>query len=263
MNKFVKVFLFFLTVFLLVSCDPNNPSEASDDCTNCEKNDEECVDGDAKCVGFEFIWCTEGVWNQKTCSEYEKCSVEKNGCIAYDPSEEHVCEEEDYGNDDEAVIDCDEENIGKSCSLDSDCGKCMICTTGGKCTKGCIEDSDCTMRTGLKCNRALARCTNVFASTQACGEKNCPTGCCYGEKGLVEVKCLAVAEVGICGSCDQGEIYIPSDSKCVPAVCSTIDNDCPMLNSSSLDQDPACFKCVYGEFICKPDAESTECTDGE
>lgn len=156
--------------------------------------------------------------------------------------------------------DCATQNLGKSCDVDPDCGKCMICTTGGKCNKGCMSNDDCTMATGLRCNKKLARCTNVYASLQACGETKCPEGCCYGEKGLTAVKCQAVPEASKCGKCAQSEIYIPSESKCVSAVCSTITDNCPVLNAASTDPKPACFKCRTGEFICKADAGTSGCS---
>jgi len=138
----------------------------------------------------------------------------------------------------------------------------MICITNGKCAKGCTTNDDCTMSTGLKCNKKLARCTNVFASLQACGETKCPTGCCYGDKGLAGVKCLTTAEASKCGLCPQGEIYIPDDSKCVPAVCSTTTDNCPTLNTGSTSPKPACFACKSGEFICQANTTTSGCSAG-
>jgi len=157
---------------------------------------------------------------------------------------------------------CATSNMGKSCTTDTECGECMICATGGKCVKGCLTNDDCTMSTGLKCNKKLARCTNVFASLQACGETKCPTGCCYGDKGLAGVKCLTTPEASKCGLCAQGEIYIPDDSKCVPAVCSTTTDNCPTLNSGSASPKPSCFKCKSGEFICEADKTTSGCSAG-
>jgi len=174
-------------------------------------------------------------------------------------------DDSDSGNtqpDDGDSGDCDTSNMGKSCTVDTECGKCMICTTGGKCTKGCTVNEDCTMATGLKCNKKLARCTNVFASLQACGETKCPTGCCYGEKGLTEVKCLTTAEASKCGLCAQGEIYIPTDSKCVSAVCSTTTDNCKTLNAGSTSPKPECFECKSGEFICKAKTGTSGCSAG-
>jgi len=187
------------------------------------------------------------------------------------PDETETVVDEEQKNDDEAVSpddedpgesDCATANLGKSCTTDTDCGKCMICITNGKCAKGCTTNEDCTMHTGLKCNKKLARCTNVFASLQACGETKCPTGCCYGDKGLAGVKCLTTAEASKCGLCPQGEIYIPDDSKCVPAVCSTTTDNCPTLNSGSTSPKPACFECKSGEFICQADTTTSGCSAG-
>ena len=154
--------------------------------------------------------------------------------------------DEDPGNNDD---ECDTENIGKNCSLDNQCGDCNICIKG-KCSKGCESDDDCQMYVGLKCNKKLNRCTNVYASLQACGEIKCPTGCCYAEEGMTSVKCLTTPEAATCGLCANGEIYIPSQSMCIPAVCSTSTNNCPTLNAGSTDPDPECFECRSGEFIC-------------
>lgn len=171
-------------------------------------------------------------------------------------------DDSDTAPDDGDSGDCDTSKMGNSCTVDTECGKCMICTTGGKCTKGCTVNEDCTMATGLKCNKKLARCTNVFASLQACGETKCPTGCCYGEKGLTEVKCLTTAEASKCGLCAQGEIYIPTDSKCVSAVCSTTTDNCKTLNAGSTSPKPECFECKSGEFICKAKTGTSGCSAG-
>lgn len=158
--------------------------------------------------------------------------------------------------------DCATDKLGNACTVDTECGKCMICTTGGKCTKGCTVNEDCSMAPGLKCNKKLARCTNVFASNTACGETKCPTGCCYGEKGLTEVKCITTAEASKCGLCPQGEIYISAESKCVSAVCSATTDNCPKLNEASTSPKPACFKCTSGEFICKASTTTSGCSAG-
>jgi len=154
--------------------------------------------------------------------------------------------------------DCDTESVGKNCSLDNECGKCNICVKG-KCATGCSTDDDCKMYTGLKCNKKLYRCTNVYASLQACGETKCPTGCCYAEAGLTAVKCLTTPNASQCGLCANGEIYMPDKSQCVPAVCSTTSDNCESLNSASTDPKPECFECKSGEFICN---EKTNCSSG-
>lgn len=157
---------------------------------------------------------------------------------------------------------CATDSMGKTCTVDKECGACMICTTGGKCTKGCTADADCTMATGLKCNKKLARCTNLYASLQACGEQKCPAGCCYAEKGLTELKCLTTPDASKCGLCPQGEIYISTESKCVSAVCSTTTDNCPTLNAASTSPKPACFECKSGEFICKAKTGTSGCSAG-
>ena len=177
----------------------------------------------------------------------------------------------DTGNDDDAGntgntgdSGCATDNMGKSCATDTECGECMICTKGGKCVKGCTTNDDCTMYSGLRCNKKLARCTNVFASLQACGETKCPTGCCYGEKGLAGVKCLTTAEASKCGLCDQGDIYVPDDvpAKCVPSVCSTTTDNCSTLNAGSTKPPASCFKCKSGEYICEADKSTSGCSAG-
>ncbi len=141
--------------------------------------------------------------------------------------------------------DCDTENIGKQCTTDNECGKCIICS-GGKCIKGCSDDDDCQMSQGLRCNKQLARCLNVFGSMQACNETKCPTGCCYAERGLQGLKCLQEPSPGVCGLCPQGQVY--DGAKCIPAVCSTTTDNCPTLNSH--ETYPVCWECKSGEFIC-------------
>lgn len=160
--------------------------------------------------------------------------------------------------------DCDSKNLGTPCSTDDECGRCMICINngGGKCAKGCTSDADCTMSTGLKCNKKLARCTNIFASLSACNETKCPKGCCHADKGLGGVKCSLDANASVCGLCAQGEIFISEDSKCVPAVCSTSTDNCPSLNTGSTTPPASCFKCKSGEFICEPDTKTSGCSAG-
>lgn len=55
--------------------------------------------------------------------------------------------------------------------------------------------------TELKCNKKLNRCTNVYASLQACGETKCPTGCCYSDVGFTTLRCLTIPEAAKCGLC--------------------------------------------------------------
>ena len=156
---------------------------------------------------------------------------------------------------------CETQNEGLSCTTDSECGACMICVTGGKCAKGCKSDADCTMVPGLKCNTKLARCLNINASNKACIEANCPTGCCYAEKGLSGLKCAAQASPATCGLCANGEIYSPDESKCLPAACSTTTDNCPSLNSSSTNPPSKCFEC-NGEQVCKAKTSTSGCSAG-
>ena len=158
---------------------------------------------------------------------------------------------------------CANDNLGKQCTTDTDCGACMICVTGGKCVKGCTKDEECTM-TGTKCNTKLARCLSIYASSQACSESKCPTGCCYAEKGLTGLKCAtgASATAATCGLCPQNQIYSPTDSKCVDAVCSATTDNCPSLNSGATNPPAKCYACKSGEFICKANTSTSGCSAG-
>ena len=159
--------------------------------------------------------------------------------------------------------ECANENLGKQCATDTECGACMICVTGGKCVKGCTSDTDCTMA-GTKCNTKLARCLSVLASTQACSEANCPAGCCYAEKGLTGLKCAtgANATATTCGLCPQNQVYSPEDSKCIDAVCSTTTDNCPTLNSGATNPPAKCYACKSGEYICKANPSTSGCSAG-
>jgi len=169
----------------------------------------------------------------------------------------------DTDTGDPAEAGCANDNLGKQCTTDGECGACMICVTGGKCVKGCTKDEDCVM-TGTKCNTKLARCVSVFASNKACSEASCPTGCCYAEKGLTGLKCAtgANATAANCGLCAQGEIYSPEDSKCIKAVCSTTTDDCPTLNSGATNPPSKCYECKTGEYVCKAKTSTSGCSAG-
>jgi len=158
---------------------------------------------------------------------------------------------------------CANDNLGKQCTTDGDCGACMICVTGGKCVKGCTKDEDCTL-TGTKCNTKLARCLSVFGSSQACSETKCPAGCCYAGKGLTELKCATgdSATAATCGLCAQGEIYSPEDSKCISAACSTTTDNCPSFNSGATNPPAKCYACKSGEYICKANTSTSGCSAG-
>ncbi len=166
----------------------------------------------------------------------------------------------DTGSGDTIGDGCETENQGRVCATDTECGNCMICTTGGKCSKGCITDADCTMQTGLHCNTKLARCLSIYASNKACSEVNCPTGCCYAEKGLTGLRCASQASPATCGLCAQGEIWSPSDSKCISAVCSATTDNCPSLNIGATNPSAACYKCKSGELICQANTTQSGCS---
>ena len=161
------------------------------------------------------------------------------------------------------VDTCANENLGKQCQTDDECGACMICVTGGKCIKGCTKDEECTLQ-GTKCNKNLARCLSIYASTKACDESHCPTGCCYAEKGLTGLKCAtgANATAATCGLCPQNQIYSPEDSKCVDAVCSATTDNCPSLNSGATNPPAKCYACKSGEYICKANTSTSGCSAG-
>jgi len=201
--------------------------------------------------------------HQDSLSELEDKNYDTNDEVEEIADPDIYTEPDGYTKPDNTTVDedtpddsCDTESIGQNCALDNECGNCNICVSG-KCSKGCEVDADCRMYTGLKCNKKLNRCTNVYASLQACGEIKCPTGCCYAGEGLTSVKCLTTPVAYICGLCANGEIYMPDQSKCIPAVCSATSDNCPTLNSGSIDPAPECFECKSGIFIC----EDTACDD--
>ena len=166
----------------------------------------------------------------------------------------------DTGDTTDPDGECEVSNQGKIYTMDSECGKCMICTTGGKCSKGCTTNEDCTMQTGLYCNTKLARCLSIYASNKACSELNCPTGCCYAEKGLTGLKCATQASPATCGLCAQGEIWSPEDNKCISAVCSSTTDNCPSLNTGATNPPASCYKCKAGELICQANTTQSGCS---
>ena len=151
---------------------------------------------------------------------------------------------------------------GLSCTTDTECGACMICVKGGKCAKGCTTDDECQMQPGLKCNVKLARCVNIYASNKACADTNCPTGCCYAEKGLSGLKCAKEASPATCGLCANGEIYSPEDSKCLTAACSTTTDNCPTINAGATNPPAKCYECKSGELVCKAKTSTSGCSAG-
>lgn len=153
--------------------------------------------------------------------------------------------------------------LGKTCTTDEECGNCLICTKGGKCTQGCTTNEECQqINPGTTCNTKLARCVNAYASAKACSEASCPKGCCYAEKGLSGLKCLATPTAGTCGLCDQGEVYSPDDSKCLSAACSTTTDKCPTFNSNSSNPPAKCYECKAGDLICKANTSTSGCSAG-
>jgi len=242
------LFFSFLILIFSVSCGDIKTTEQ----THQGSLRQRCYD-DGTCN--EGLTCVSDVCVDL--SEIEDKDVGTNDEVEDLDDYDNYTEPDNNTNPDNETVDendpydgCDTESITKNCSLDNECGNCNICVSG-KCSKGCETDNDCKMYTGLKCNKKLNRCTNVYASLQACGETKCPTGCCYAGKGMTSVKCLTTPAAYICGLCANGEIYMPEDSKCIPAVCSTVSDNCPTLNSDSTDIGYGCFECKSGEFICK------------
>ena len=247
--------LFVFTILFSVSCDSglkfNNPNDPNNQTSQKETGE----------LGGEC-------YPNKTCNEGLLCDENSNSCV----------KEEDFANDNDSYTDsdttlnpdsdnepegCADYNIGKLCTTDNECGACMICVTGGKCAKGCTSDADCKI-TGTKCNKKLARCLSIYASNKACSEAACPSGCCYAEKGLTGIKCATGihATPAQCGLCPQNQIYSPEDSKCVNAVCSTITDDCPSINSESVNPPSKCYECKSGEYICKAKTSTSGCSAG-
>ncbi len=142
--------------------------------------------------------------------------------------------------------DCATANLGKNCKTDDECGACLICVNA-KCAEGCQSDSDCSSYSGTTCNKKLARCVNTVASSGACNETNCASGCCYAEKGFTALKCLKPAELAKCGICKQGEVYMDG-KQCVPAACKVGETKCQTYNST--EARAKCYECKQTEYIC-------------
>ena len=178
-------------------------------------------------------------------------------------TDEDTVEVPDETPDETPVDDGCAQTEGLACTTDTECGNCMICVTGGKCAKGCKTDDDCTsLLPGLHCNTKLARCVNTFGSNKACSEASCPTGCCYADKGLSGFKCAKEASPATCGLCQNGEVYSPEDSKCLPAACSSTTDNCPTLNAGSTKPEPKCFECKSGELVCSAKTSTSGCSAG-
>ena len=226
-------------------------SSASDDSGDNSGTSYCSTEGAFRCNGNNMLQkCDYEEWkNFQQCSYDQTCNANKGTC-------------ENNSNGDN-TDECATDNLGKSCTNDSECGTCMICVSGGKCAKGCTSDSDC-LSVGTKCNIKLARCLNIYASNSACSETNCPSGCCYAEKGLTGLKCAtgASATVAVCGLCPQNQIYSPSDSKCLMAACSSTTDDCPSINSGSINPPAKCYTCKVGELLCKANTAMSGCSAG-
>ena len=203
-----------------------------------------------------------------TCNAGLTCDIENNICIRdnstpdddadSDSADDSDTEPEE--NDDDADTDtlpdtdpsgCAYDRQGNTCTTDKECGSCMICASA-KCVRGCTNNNDCEAvlpNSGLKCNKKLARCVNIYGSNQACSETNCPIGCCYAKKGLSALRCEANPNISTCGVCAQGKIYSPEDGgTCIPAVCSSIDDNCPSINAGATK--PSCYVCKTSALIC-------------
>lgn len=277
--KKVLFLLCFVALIFVVGCGNSSTSSSSGStsATTCKKGTYECKERNGKELSR---YCEDGShWKKAECDD--GCNESTGKCYG-DGSDSY---DDDYDDDtdtdptstDPTYVDptddepedpvpsdgCANDNLGKQCTTDNDCGACMICVTGGKCVKGCTSDSDCSL-TGTHCNIKLARCLNIYASNSACSEANCPTGCCYAEKGLTGLRCAAgsSATAATCGLCPQYQIYSPSDSKCLAAACSSTTDDCPSINSGATNPPAKCYSCKAGELVCKANTATSGCSAG-
>ena len=154
------------------------------------------------------------------------------------------------------VVVPDNDNGITTCKTDTECGTGKICISA-KCENGCASDTDCKSYTGTRCNTKLGRCLNIAATSQACGEAKCNSGCCYTDAGYTILTCLKTADIKVCGLCKQGEIY--SDGKtCIPAACNSSTDKCSSYNSTKANA--KCYQCKAGELICYEN--TTTCKTG-
>ena len=161
-------------------------------------------------------------------------------------------EQDPIPDDGNVVPDSD---LGGNCKLDSECTP-NICVKA-KCALGCASNADCANYPNTTCNTKLGRCLNTAASSGACDETNCQTGCCYAEKGFVGLKCATSGTLNVCGICPQGEIYMNS-SQCVPAACKVGETKCQTYNAT--DPRTKCFECTADQdYLC---ADNPQCTGG-
>jgi len=150
------------------------------------------------------------------------------------------------GTDADMPSNCNTANLGKNCKTDEECGACLICVNA-KCAQGCTSNADCTAYANTTCNTKLGRCLNTAGSGGACNETNCPTGCCYAEKGFLALKCLKTPEFSKCGICKQGEVFMDGKS-CVPAACKVGETKCRDYNSTEVRA--KCYECKQTDYVC-------------
>lgn len=246
MKYYLSILLLVFTAFVLISCDSGLKFENPNDPNNKTSKSETGELG-GECYG------------NKTCDEGLTCDEASNTCV----QENESGDGNDTGTDTAPVDDSCAATEGLACTTDEECGPCMICITGGRCAKGCTKDNDCTL-TGTQCNTKLARCLNTYASNKACSETNCPSGCCYAEKGLTGLKCATSTNATplICGLCPQHQIYSSENSKCVDAACSSTTDNCSAINSDSINPPAKCYECQPGELICKAKTSTSGCSAG-
>ena len=171
-------------------------------------------------------------------------------------TEEDVVPDTDEDIAPDVTPDADSGLIGKNCKLDGECGAPLICVNA-KCAQGCDDDSDCSSYANTVCNKKLGRCLNADASSTACSEATCQSGCCYATKGFQDLVCTADATITVCGICKQGEIYMDGKT-CVPAACKVGETKCRDYNSS--DPRAKCFECsAASDYLC---VDNPQCTPG-
>jgi len=173
--------------------------------------------------------------------------------------QEETAPDEQENVDDATVVDLDtavadlndiggpdNDTTGTDCQLDSECDGADICVAGN-CVPGCTGNGDCAAYPGTTCNTVTHRCFNEVADDGACDETNCPTGCCYAERGFRKIACLIPPSLEYCGMCPQGQVYM-NRAECVPAACSTTDTKCRDYNSYEMRA--ACYECKASDLLC-------------
>lgn len=262
MKHFPVLTAVFAAMLLIIGCGGDSSSGSAK--THCVENAFRCIDKTLqKCE--DSSWTTVEKCTGKCNNELGKCengnsdnNSENSGDNQDDYSGNSENDTEDNsGNNSGDNASCDDTE-GKNCDTDKTCGACMICVSG-ICQKGCTSDSDCGI-VGTNCNKKLARCVNIYASRGACNEENCPTGCCYADKGLTGLKCAKTPNPETCGLCNQNAIFSPMDQKCVNAVCSTTSDNCPAINSESTNPPSYCYECRVGELLCSTTSSKAGCS---